>query len=235
MKKTQVLIGAVALAGIGGWWYFHKSSTTMEHAVLEEEMAQTASDKSANGSDPEKDSSGSPQGKSAKKSTGSLKNLDSLGAERRMDEVSAWSSQLKKSASREEGSRMVREGLKAYKKLDTPSKALLRMTFCMAMLNRDEPEAIKFVENTARMNQNNPNVLTNLLQGMDAGKAAARYPGLTRIATSWFMANKEIRYDDKSSAFISSDPGVMKGIEGSKFVTYDVEQMRKQLTRIRAI
>jgi hypothetical protein len=109
------------------------------------------------------------------------------------------------------------------------------MSFCGALMNREEPEAIKFIENTARMNANNPNVIANLLKSVNQEGALARYPELTRTAVQWFSANKNIRYDAGLRDFKSDDPNVMKAIEGSKFVTFEVDQIQTQLARINAI
>ena len=161
--------------------------------------------------------------------------LHQIAPEFRGDEIARWAQLLRRTTSKEEGSKLVREGLRGFKNLDSNAKALLRMSYCEALLNRNEPEAIKFVENTARMNSNNPNVLTNLLKGVSPDGALIKYPELSKAATQWFSANKEIRYDSTIRAFRSEDPAVMKSIEGGKFVTFQVDQMKEQLARLSGI
>jgi hypothetical protein len=43
------------------------------------------------------------------------------------------------------------------------------------------------------------------------------------------------RYDVGLLDFKSDDPNAMKAIEGSKFVTFEVDQIKTQLARINAI
>ena len=236
MKKSSLLVGALAVVICGLGYFALKDNGSGTRLALEEESdVKPVEKKEATDSKAVTNVTAGAGTERSQKSASAISEIHRIAAEFRSDEITKWSQQLKRAGSKEEAAVLVREGLRGFKSLDSSSKALFRMSFCGALMNREEPEAIKFIENTAKMNANNPNVIANLLKSLNQEGALARYPELTRTAVQWFSANKDIRYEVGVREFKSDDPKVMKAIEGSKFVTFEVDQIQTQLARINAI
>jgi hypothetical protein len=159
--------------------------------------------------------------------------LAKVDADARADLISSWAESVRKAKSKEERSRAIQEGLAGFESLDPSSKDYLQMTYSKVLINQDDPDAKKFINTYAEKNADNPNVLVNLLQDLEVGKEG--YSGLLTTAKNWVVNHQEIHFDPAQGDFKSDDPKVKKGVEGSKFVTFEVDQIRKQLIRVRAL
>jgi|GEM_PF-6907711 len=237
MKKRYWIIGTLTIAAGFAANHFLSGREASVPVALEEEPA------SAGGSEPTRSipKGGAPVAEVASPASPQpsevdrIADLNQVDRDFRVDLFNSWAKQLKNAKTPEESGRLVRQGLAGFKKLDANSKAMMRMNFCMALLNRDEPEAIRFVEATAKLHSSNSSVLSNLLAGLDSERAVSRYPVLTGVASQWLMGHKEMRYEPSMVGISSKDPAVLQAIEGSKFLNFDIDQIQRHLTRIKAI
>lgn len=230
--KLGYLLGAISI-GAGAYFYFFNQKAPQPEEVsvqpIKDEASQEGQKRAA------VSVASLPSDKPDAQMRSQIQSFARFNPEQRMDSYVKWVFELNQAQSKEDLERIVKAGLVGFMRLDTESKIKLRMNFCEALLNRNTPDAIRFVENTAKMNANNPNVMSILLKGIEPEGALERYPVLTSTATRWWNENKALRYDLSLKGFKSEDPVVMRGIEGSKFLTFDIDQIETQLSRIKAI
>ena len=231
-KRTGFAVLLVGICGVSAY-FLHRSTGPSEHLTASDPVKE---EQSKNGAIP-----GKPQNPTArdpppppKRDSDKEREILALGkvdADARADLISSWAESVRKAKSKEERSKAIQEGLAGFETLDSSAKDRLHMTFSKVLINQDDPAAKKFINAYAEKNADNPNVLVNLLQDLEAGKEG--YSGVISSAKNWVASHQDIRYDPAQGEFKTDDPKIQKGIEGSKFVTFEVDQIRKQLLRLR--